>query len=121
VYFNVLADGIPYLMGNERLKGSHSMSLCHAAELCYFATIYQKLLIRKEPLTLWFRPRRDGFSRDRMLRVAPDAFPPRRVQLDWVEIDGRPYAAFDRMTMTVKLPESNSPLTVQAHLVPVDD
>jgi putative intracellular protease/amidase/mannose/cellobiose epimerase-like protein (N-acyl-D-glucosamine 2-epimerase family) len=121
VYFNVLADGIPYLVGNERLKGSHSMSLCHAAELCYFATVYQKLLLRKEPLTLWFRPRRDGFRRDRTLRVAPDAFPPGRVLLDWVEIDGRPYTVFDRTTMTVKLPDSESPLTVQAHLVPADE
>jgi mannose/cellobiose epimerase-like protein (N-acyl-D-glucosamine 2-epimerase family) len=121
VYFNVLADGLPYLVGTERLKGSHSMSLCHAAELCFFATIYQKLLIRQEPLTLWFRPQRDGFNHDRVLRVAPDAFPPGRVQLDWVEIDGRPYAAFDRTAMTVKLPDSSSPLIVQAHLVPTDD
>jgi putative intracellular protease/amidase/mannose/cellobiose epimerase-like protein (N-acyl-D-glucosamine 2-epimerase family) len=121
VYFNVLADGLPYLVGNERLKGSHSMSLCHAAELCYFATIYQKLLLRREPLTLWFRPRHDGFRRDRMLRVAPDAFPPGRVLLDWVEVDGRPYPAFDRTAMTVKLPESDSPLTVQAHLIPADE
>jgi len=26
VYFNVLASGIPFLMGTERFKGSHSMS-----------------------------------------------------------------------------------------------
>ena len=26
VYFNVLANGIPYLLGTERLKGSHSMA-----------------------------------------------------------------------------------------------
>ncbi len=94
VYFNVLASGIPYLLGTERLKGSHSMSMYHAAELCYLATVYQRLLLSGEPLTLWFRPRPDGFP-DRVLRVAPDALPPGRVRLDWVEVDGSPYPDFD--------------------------
>src|SRR5207237_7168320 len=40
VYFNVLATGLPYLMGNERFKGSHSMSGYHSMELCYLATVY---------------------------------------------------------------------------------
>ncbi len=121
VYFNVLADGVPYLLGTERFKGSHSMSLCHSAELCYLATVYQHLLLCKEPLTMWFRPRPDGFRRDRVLRVAPDTFPADRIRLEWVEVDGRPYPVFDRTAMTVKLPDSNSPVTVRAHLVPVDD
>jgi putative intracellular protease/amidase/mannose/cellobiose epimerase-like protein (N-acyl-D-glucosamine 2-epimerase family) len=119
VFFNVLAEGTPYLMGNERFKGSHSMSMCHAAELCYLAAIYQRLLINREPLTLHFRPRPDGF-RDRVLRTAPDALPPGRVRLDWVEIDGKPYSAFDATEMTVKLPDSESPVAVRAHLVPTD-
>ncbi|MBV9450802.1 MAG: AGE family epimerase/isomerase [Streptosporangiaceae bacterium] len=117
VYFNVLADGTPYLLGNERLKGSHSMSMCHAAELCYLATVYQRLLVSREPLTLWFRPRPDGFA-DRILRTAPDALPAGRVRLDWVEVDGSPYPAFDPNALTVKLPDSNSAVTVRAHLSP---
>src|SRR6195256_3236877 len=35
VYFNVLANGMPYLLGTERFKGSHSMSGYHSTELCY--------------------------------------------------------------------------------------
>ncbi|MEV6035160.1 AGE family epimerase/isomerase [Nonomuraea sp. NPDC052116] len=120
IYFNVLADGHPYLLGNERFKGSHSMSMCHAAELCFLATVYQRLLIDKEPLTLWFRPRPDGFT-DRVLRVAPDALPPGRVRLEWVEVDGSPYQLFDAAAMTVKLPDSASPMTVRAHLAPVEE
>src|ERR687895_1097007 len=120
VYFNVLADGTPYLLGTERLKGSHSMSMCHAAELCYLAAVYERLLLNDEPLTLWFRPSPGGFT-DRVLRVAPDALPPGRVRLDWVEVDGRPYSAFDPMALTVKLPDSESPLTVRAHLAPAGD
>jgi mannose/cellobiose epimerase-like protein (N-acyl-D-glucosamine 2-epimerase family)/putative intracellular protease/amidase len=119
VYFNVLANGVPYLLGTERLKGSHSMSMYHAAELCYLATVYERLLLRGEPLTLWFRPRPDGFT-DRVLRVAPDALPPGRVRLDWVEVDGRPYSAFDASAMAVKLPDSDQAVTVRAHLTPAD-
>lgn len=118
VYYNVLADGTPYLVGTERFKGSHSMSMCHAAELCYLATVYERLLLNKEPLTLWFKPRPDGFS-DRILRVAPDALPPGQVRLDWVEVDGRSYPAFDPVAMTVKLPDSDKALSVRVQLSPV--
>jgi mannose/cellobiose epimerase-like protein (N-acyl-D-glucosamine 2-epimerase family) len=120
VYFNVLADGTPYLLGTERLKGSHSMSMCHAAELCYLAAVYERLLLNGEPLTVWFRPRPDGHP-DRMLRVAPDALPPDRVRLEWVEVDGQPHSAYDARTLTVKLPDSTAPLTVRAHLAPTDE
>ena len=40
VYFNVLANGIPYLLGTERQKGSHSMAGYHSFELAYLATVY---------------------------------------------------------------------------------
>ncbi|PRX97094.1 AGE family epimerase/isomerase [Allonocardiopsis opalescens] len=119
VFFNVLADGTPYLVGNERFKGSHSMSMYHTAELCFLATVYERLLIDAEPLTLHFKPRPDGFA-DRTLRVAPDALPAGRVRLEWVEIDGRPYSAFDAAALTVKLPDSEHAVTVRAHLAPVE-
>ena len=124
VYFNVLATGIPYLLGNERLKGNHSMSMYHSAELCYLSTVYTRLLLTGDPLTLHFKPKPGSFtspSGERLLRVCPDALPPGRVRLDWVEVDGRPYGAFDAEAMTVKLPESDTDLTVRAHLVPVTD
>ena len=40
VYFNVLANGIPYLLGTERQKGSHSMAGYHSFELAYLSTVY---------------------------------------------------------------------------------
>jgi len=120
IYFNVLADGHPYLLGTERLKGSHSMSMYHAAELAFLSTVYQRLLLGGGPLTLWFRPRPDGFA-DRVLRVAPDALPPGRARLEWVEVDGRPYADFDPVAMTVRLPDATGDVTVRAHLAPVED
>jgi mannose/cellobiose epimerase-like protein (N-acyl-D-glucosamine 2-epimerase family) len=120
VYFNVLANGTPYLLGTERLKGSHSMSMYHASELAFLATVYGRLLLHNQPLTLWFRPRPDGFK-DRVLRVAPDALPPGRVRLEWVEVDGRPYGDFDPVAMTVSLPDSTQDLVVRAHLSPLEN
>jgi putative intracellular protease/amidase/mannose/cellobiose epimerase-like protein (N-acyl-D-glucosamine 2-epimerase family) len=120
IYFNVLADGTPYLEGTERLKGSHSMSMYHSGELCYLGAVYQRLLLNREPLTLWFRPGPDGF-RDRLLRTAPDALLSGSVRLEWVEVDDKPYSAYDPAAMTVKLPDSQSAVTVRAHLVPAGD
>jgi mannose/cellobiose epimerase-like protein (N-acyl-D-glucosamine 2-epimerase family) len=117
VYFTVLTSGIPYLLGNERLKGSHSMSMYHAAELCFLATVYERLLLRAEPLDMWFRPAPDGFV-DRVLRVAPDVLPPGRVRLDRVEIDGEPYQDFDPAAMTVALPDATTDITVRVRLRP---
>ncbi|WP_336209422.1 AGE family epimerase/isomerase [Nonomuraea sp. LPB2021202275-12-8] len=117
VYFNVLANGMPYLLGNERLKGSHSMSMYHSAELCYLAAVYGNLLGRRSPMTLWFRPLPGGFP-DGRLRVAPDLLPPGSVVLESVEIDGRPYDRFDPRAMTVELPDSNERLTVRTVVAP---
>jgi len=114
VYFNVLASGLPYLLGTERLKGSHSMSMYHSAELCYLAAVYTNLLVTGAPLQLWFRPRPDA---ERTLRVMPDLLPPGRVRLDKVEIDGKPYEVFDPPTATVKLPTSADSLSVKVQLV----
>src|SRR5690606_17819553 len=56
VYFNTLANGLPYLLGNERFKGSHSMSGYHSMELCFLSATYINLLITKKPLELYFKP-----------------------------------------------------------------
>ncbi|MFC0544858.1 AGE family epimerase/isomerase [Kutzneria chonburiensis] len=115
VYFNVLADGMPYLLGTERLKGSHSMSMYHSAELCYLAAVYTNLLITKQPLDLYFKPRPDA---SRTLRVAPDLLPPGSVVLAEVSVDGKPHEVFDARAMTVELPKSTESLSVRVRLVP---
>ncbi|MFM7313510.1 MAG: AGE family epimerase/isomerase, partial [Cyanobium sp.] len=56
VYFNVLANGVPYLLGTERFKGSHSMSAYHSTELCFLSTVYLDLMVMKRPLNLYFKP-----------------------------------------------------------------
>jgi anti-anti-sigma regulatory factor len=103
IYFNVLASGIPFLVGNERLKGSHSMSGYHSMELCYLAAVYSNLLVNEEDLELYFKPKAVSFP-DGILRVAPDLLPPGSVRLHSVWIDDVPYADFDADALTVKLP-----------------
>ncbi|MGH3245545.1 MAG: AGE family epimerase/isomerase [Trebonia sp.] len=103
VYFNVLASGIPYLLGTERLKGSHSMSGYHSFELAYLAAVYTNLLLTKQPLTLHFRPRPGAFK-DNILRVAPDLLPPGSIRLEAVWVNGSRYADFDPQALTVRLP-----------------
>jgi len=113
VYFNVLATGLPYLLGTERLKGSHSMSMYHSSELCYLAATYTNLLVSGQTLTLWFKPLPEA---SRMLRVAPDLLPAGRAELLSVEIDGKPHEVFDAPSMTVQLPVSSDRLTVRVVL-----
>ena len=79
---------MPYLLGTERLKGSHSMSAYHNTELCYLAAVYTNLLITKQPLDLHFKPRGDAWK-DRILRVSPDILPPGSIKIDQV-LDRRP-------------------------------
>jgi anti-anti-sigma factor len=104
VYFNVLASGIPYLLGTERLKGSHSMSGYHSFELCYLAAVYTNLLLTKQPMNFYFKPK-PGVLKDNILRVAPDLLPPGSIRIDAVWVNGNRYANFDPEAMTVTLPE----------------
>jgi len=103
VYFNVLASGVPFLVGTERLKGSHSMSGYHSFELCYLASVYTNLLIKKQPMDFYFKPQPGAF-RDNILRVQPDILPPGSVRIEAVWINGDPYSDFDPVALTVKLP-----------------
>ena len=100
----MLANGVPYLMGTERFKGSHSMSGYHSFELCYLAQVYTNLLITGQPLDLYFKPMPDGFH-DNILRVSPGH--PAAGQRPARERSGstaKPYSDFDAERMTVKLP-----------------
>ncbi len=117
VYFNVLANGVPYLMGTERLKGSHSMSGYHSFELCFLAQIYTNLLITKQPLELHFKPLPEGFP-DRILRVAPDILPTGSVRLAQVWVDGDSYHDFDAEHLTVTLPKTDKRVQVKVLLQP---
>ena len=117
VYFNVLANGIAYLMGTERFKGSHSMSMYHSGELAYLAQVYTNLLITKQPLDLYFKPLPGAFKRN-ILRVSPDILPPGSIRIGAVEIDGKPYTDFDAEGLTVKLPDTKAQVRVKVRVEP---
>ncbi|MEM8502349.1 MAG: AGE family epimerase/isomerase [Cyanobacteria bacterium P01_D01_bin.1] len=116
VYFNVLANGLPYLAGgNERGKGSHSMSGYHSTELCYLAAVYTNLLVKKQYMDFYFKPQPNGFP-DGILRVSPDILPAGSVRIGSVEIDGKAYSDFDAEALTVKLPEMETAVKVKVRL-----
>jgi mannose/cellobiose epimerase-like protein (N-acyl-D-glucosamine 2-epimerase family) len=117
VFFNVLANGIPYLMGTERFKGSHSMSGYHSTELCYLAATYTNLLITKQPLDLYFKPYPDGFRRG-ILRVAPDLLPPGSIRLSEVWANGEKYTHFDAESLTVRVPDSKEAVPIKVRIEP---
>ena len=104
VFFNVLANGNPYLMGTERFKGSHSMSFYHSSELCYLSAVYNNLLINRQPMDFHFKPKANGFKRN-TLRVSPDILPQGSICISDVWVNEEPYANFDSQALTVKVPE----------------
>ena len=118
VYFNVLNNGLPFLLGTERLKGSHSMSGYHSIELAYLATVYTNLLNTKQPLDLYFKPLPGGFP-DGILRVQPDILPKGAAKISEVWVDGKPWKNFDAEKMTVELPNLNYRPKVKVRIVPV--
>lgn len=119
VYFNVLNNGLPFLLGTERLKGSHSMSAYHSIELCYLAQVYQNLLYTKQPLDLYFKPEPHGFPGD-VLRVSPDILPQGSVKISEVWVDGNPWKNFDADNLTVDIPNVNYRPKIKVRLVPVN-
>ncbi|GGJ52090.1 AGE family epimerase/isomerase [Deinococcus roseus] len=118
VYFNTLANGLPYLLGTERLKGSHSMSMYHSSELCYLSAVYNNLLIFKKPLDMHFKPIPGGFK-DNILRVAPDLLPAGSVKISAVTVNDQPYRYFDADALTVTLPETDERVKICVTLQPV--
>ncbi len=118
VYFNVFANGLPFLLGTERNKGSHSMSGYHSFELDYLAAVYTNLLITKQPLDLFFKPKPGGFA-DNLLRVAPDLLPAGSVRIESVTVNGDDYKEFDAEHLTVKIPATTEAAKIRVRLVPV--
>ena len=120
VYFNVLATGIPYLLGTERQKGSHSMAGYHSFELAFLSTVYSNLLTTKEPMDLWFSPL-PGALPNNTLRVSPDILPPGSIRIGEVELDGTPYADFDAEALTVHVPDDKERHKIRVRVVPTVD
>ena len=117
VYFNVLNNGIPYLLGTERMKGSHSMSAYHSIELAYLSAVYTNLLNTGKPLELYFKPTPATFA-DGKLRVEPDILPKGSIKISEVYIDGKSWEHFDADALTVTLPSVNYRPKIKVVVVP---
>jgi len=119
VYFNVLNNGMPYLLGTERDKGSHSMSGYHSFELCYLASVYTNLLITKQPMDFHFKPKPGAFK-DNILRVAPDLLPNGSIKIDSVTVNGEAYQNFDADGLTVTIPPSAEAVKIVVRIAPTE-
>jgi hypothetical protein len=117
VYFNVLANGMPFTLGGERSKGSHSMAMYHSAELAFLAGVYTNLLSRNQPMDFFFQPRPGAFGG--VLRVSPDLLPPKSLKIMQVWVNGHEHRDFDPVELTVRLPRSQDPQVVRVRLAPV--
>ena len=117
IYFNVLANGLPYLMGTERQKGSHSMSGYHSIELAYLAQVYTNLLNTKKGLDLYFKPMANAFP-DNLLHVSPDILPAGSVRIEKVLVDDKPWKNFDSEKLTVTVPNVDYRPKIQVRIVP---
>jgi len=117
VYFNVLADGMPFALGGERSKGSHSMAMYHSAELAFLSAVYGNLLSHEQPMDFYFHPQPGAFGG--LLRVSPDLLPPKSVKIMQVWVNGHEHRDFDPVGLTVRLPRSQDPQTVRVRLAPV--
>lgn len=117
VYFNVFANGMPYLLGTERFKGSHSMSAYHSTELCFLSAVYTNLLITKKPTYFYFKPYPKSFKNNKLF-VSPDILPKGSVSITECFIDDKPYTNFDAEALVVTLPDTDKQVRVKVLLTP---
>lgn len=117
IYFSVLANGIPYLLGTERDEGSHSKAGYHAFELAYLAAVYINFLIKNKDMDFYFKPTPNGFK-DNILRVSPDILPAGKVRIKEVWINGCEYDAFDAENLTIILPDNQPEMKIRVRLSP---
>ena len=117
IYFNVLANGMPFALGGERSKGSHSMAMYHSAELAFLSAVYTNLLTNDEPMDFFFQPQPGAFGS--VLRVSPDLLPPKSLKIQQVWVNGHEHRDFDPEGLTVRLPRSQTAQVVRVRLAPV--
>lgn len=118
VYFNVFGNGMPYLLGTERFKGSHSMSAYHSTELCFLSAVYTNLLITKKPTYFYFKPYPNGFKNNKLF-VSPDILPKGSVYISACYINDEPYPNFDANELFVTLPKTDERVRVKVLISPV--
>lgn len=89
----------------------------HSFELCYLAAVYINLLIKKEPLDLYFNPKPGAFPGN-ILRVAPDILPAGSIRIDEVWLNGQSYGEFDAEALTVNLPTDQKEMKIRVRVMP---
>jgi mannose/cellobiose epimerase-like protein (N-acyl-D-glucosamine 2-epimerase family) len=83
-------------------KGSDWKAAYHSIETGYYSYIYSKLLIKQEPLTLYYKY--GATQADRLLNYNPVALDFDDLMIIDVTLDGNPYADFDSTDRQISIP-----------------
>jgi hypothetical protein len=86
-------------------------------ELCYLAAVYTNLLVKREPLNLFFKPYPNSFEGNK-LRVSPDILPKGSIYIQECFIDDVPYTDFDADNLIVNLPKTDKQVRVRVKITP---
>ncbi len=102
VYFNVLANGLPYLLGNERLQGQPlDVGLPLDRAVLPGRRLHQPADHRSSRWTLYFKPKAGRRSPTGSCGSRPTCCRPGSVRLTEVWVNDQPYADFDAEALTV--------------------
>ena len=104
VYFNVLANGMPYLLGTERLQGQPLDERLPLDRAVLPGGGLHQPADHQAAAGPALQAARRARSRTTSCASRPTSCRPASIKIDEVWIDGQPYADFDADKLTVKLP-----------------
>ncbi len=85
-------------------KGGTGKAGYHSIELGYFVYLYGKLLVKKEPATLYYSF--ESASESRNFRMRPIGLPDGQLKIVSVSRNGEPYTLFDSAGLVLTVPET---------------
>ena len=110
VFFRVTESGVPVISGNYGQKGTHAIAGYHSFELNYLAHLYIRSLVELKPegdenFCLYFHI--PANSQQRSINVLPDYFPPGRIKIVGITVNGVPRRVMSGHQFQIPLAESD--------------
>ncbi len=110
IFFRVTDIGTPVIEGKYSQKAEHAIAGYHSFELNYLAHLYIRSLVGVKPdgdenFCLYFHLA--AHNKQRSINVLPDYFPPRRIEIASVNVNGVCRAVGDPQNFQIPLSESD--------------
>lgn len=119
IYFRVLDIDEPYLKGDYRDKGGHSISGYHSFELCFLAHIYIRTYVARQPFRMFFRP--DRHCGQQSINVLPDFFPQESLRVRSVTVNGVSRTSIDPTNFRIELAPHEVGSEIQVEFEPTPE